>query len=527
MGRRWRKTLTIAAAAGVVLGGLVPPANAASESLEWGPCPAFGRGYDELPTKAFLECATVEVPLDYAEPDGETIEIAVSRLATADPSKRRGVLLLNPGGPGGPGLPMPLDLLALGMPASVSDTYDLIGFDPRGVGYSAPVDCGIDVTTYGSNVPPYARGPEDVAAWAEVTRTIAEECRAHATDGRLRHYSTANTARDMDRIRAALGEEKISYYGLSYGSALGAAYVSLFPERTDRIVLDSNVGDTVMDRTTFRRFGLGAEQRFSDFAAWAAKWHGTYELGRTARQVRATYFELAERLDREPYAGINGAAFRAQTFAALYDDGLFSQLAQFWQAIHRGIGAEVRRLSNALPKSAAVEGYDPANIVAAQLAIVCNDAEFPRSLKTYQRDVEVDRMRYPVFGAAAANITPCAFWPSPLEPRVEISTKGPANILLLQNLRDPATPYVGGMELRRALGQRARLVSIDQGGHGAYLLGDNACANNAATRYLVAGELPRHDTFCGSGGGWFGKLGKAEKDRRERALRALRDGLLF
>ena len=134
---------------------------------------------------------------------------------------------------------------------------------------------------------------------------------------------------------------------------------------------------------------------------------------------------------------------------------------------------------------------------SSQLYVVCGDNEWPESVAAYQRHVAADRIRYPMFGAAGANIWPCAFWPSgPVEPPVRIGDRGPSDVLMVQNLRDPATPLVGALELRRALGDRVRMVVADQGGHGAYLFKANACLNDTVTTYLTEGKRPWHDTFC-------------------------------
>lgn len=471
--------------------------NAADSVLGWEPCP---EGTASGPYAQLLECATVSVPLDYTDPDGPQIDIAISRLASTNPAERRGVLLTNPGGPGGPGLSLPADLAALGMPVSVLDRYDIIGMDPRGIGRSAPVSCGF-TTEQGilSNVPPYAENNADVTAQAAVARSIAEQCAAHDTAGTMRYMTTANTARDLDRIRIALGEEKISYFGVSYGTVLGSAYASLFPERTDRVVLDSNVGDTALDSEGFRRFGLGAEQRFPDFAKYAAARNGTYGIGRTPAEVRRNLFALVERLNRTPVEGVDGSLFRLQVFSALYADQTFPQLAQFWQALDRADTAAVRKALKQQKQQNQQSLADPHpfdNILSAQLAVVCNDSEWPRDVATYQRNTARDRRTFPIFGGAAANILPCAYWPEPLEPRVPISDDGPSNILLVQNLRDPATPHLGGVLLRLKFGDRARLVSIDQGGHGAYLFDDNPCGLNTTTRFLAEGKRPANDRFC-------------------------------
>lgn len=517
--RMIRAGLAVAAAAGLAGALLTAPAASADRGADapvsgpdWGACP------EDLPAAArdVLECATVPVPLDHDEPDGAQIDIMISRLASARPADRQGVLLLNPGGPGGSGLSQPADMNALGLPTSVLNAYDLIGMDPRGVGHSSPVSCGFTAEqNYPGNVPPYAEDDAAVTEQAKVARRIADQCAAHDTDGRMRHMTTANTARDMDVIREALGEDRLSFYGASYGSALGATYTSLFPERSDRVVIDSNLGATSLDRGSLRRFAVGMEDRFPDFAAWAADRHESYGLGRTSAQVRRTFLTRADELAERPVAGIDGATFRFYTFAGLYGDDSFGTIAQLWQSLADGDSAgarsEAEKLRRVVPGApapgpvtaggtrqdgaATPSPYD--NAWSAFLAVTCNDTDWPEDVATYRRDVAADRQRYPLFGAAAANVTPCAFWhDDPAGPPVPFEDEGPANVLVLQNLRDPATPHLGGRLAREAFGDRARLVSVDAGGHGVYVYDDNPCALNTTTRFLVDGRLPARDTFC-------------------------------
>lgn len=482
------------------LGGSLTTVPAAAEEpktprVEWGQCPEDVSA-EAAPSE--LQCATVTVPLDYGDPGGERIDLTISRLAAADPDRRRGVLMLNPGGPGGSGLALSALLVAQGLPSSVTDRYDLIGMDTRGIGHSAPVSCGFTTDSpYYSNIPPYAVDDAAVTAQAKIAEQAAEQCADNDHDGRLRHLTTANTARDLDRIRVALGEEKTSYLGYSYGTALGAAYASMFPERTDRIVLDSNIGDTHLDRDGMRRYALGMEQTLPDFAKWAARRHDSYGLGRTPAQVRASYLTLAGALDKAPDAGIDGSLFRLLTFGHLFKQSQYPQLAQTWQALLEGDEAAARRLS-AVPGGTADGAPSPNdNALTVFLSVTCNDVEWPEDVNTYRRGVAEDRENYPLFGAATANITPCAFWPyAPAEPPVRIDAEGPRNVLLLQNRRDASTPHRGGKMLREKFGDRARLVSVDDSGHGVYVLGGNSCALNTATRYLVEGEMPAQDTSC-------------------------------
>ncbi|GAB3732863.1 alpha/beta hydrolase [Amycolatopsis oliviviridis] len=447
----------------------VPATAEAAPALKWtSPCPDYG--VTPSPTEG-LECAKLKVPLDYADPGGRTIELTVSRKASTSP-KRRGVLLMNPGGPGSPGLAMPAQLAQRQGNSGLLDSYDVIGFDPRGTTYSTPVTCDLTEEQRFILVGPYADGPRDVTGKAAKSRVVARKCAESKTAALLPHMTTANTARDLDRIREALGERKISYYGVSYGSYLGAAYSSLFPARTDRIVLDSLLGPDGLDVRAHQRFADGFDDRFGDFAAWAAARDDVYHLGRTPAEVTAKFFELAEE---------RGQGIRADTWGALYDDANFPGLAAQWAA----------------PSAKAQAGpLDGDNHAALQLQVLCNDSDWPESVRYYQKAVERARVTHPMFGPAAANITPCAFWPAePRERPVRIHDRGPSNILLVQNLRDPATPLSGARELRSALGGRARFVTVDAGGHGVFTK-ENACGNDFVVRYLRDGVLPVADSHC-------------------------------
>lgn len=491
------------AALAVVLGLSLSGSLVVTPAVADGPRPAKVR-WDACPedvvaeaAPTVLECATVPVPVDYGDPGSARIDVMISRLASTDPEKRRGTLMLNPGGPGESGLALPALLASRGLPDGVRDGYDLIGMDTRGIGRSGKVECGFTPEgPYRANIPPYAVDGAAVTARAKVAKKVAEQCARHDGDGLLRHLTTANTARDLDRIRAALGEEKTSYLGYSYGTALGAAYASMFPERSDRIVLDSNIGDTHLDRDGMRRYALGMEQTFPAFAKWAAARHDSYGLGRTASQVRKSFLGLAGRLDKKPVAGFDGSLFRLYTFGNLFKEKQYPQLAQQWQALAAGDGTAARR---PVPGGGAADGAAASfdNSLSVFLAVSCNDVEWPEKVGTYRKGVAEDRERYPMFGAATANITPCAFWPhAPAEPPVAVNDDGPRNVLLVQNLRDAPTPHRGGKMLREKFADRSRLLSVDDSGHGAYVLGDNACALNTTTRYLVDGVMPGKDKFC-------------------------------
>jgi pimeloyl-ACP methyl ester carboxylesterase len=464
------------------------PQPASRADLQWTACPDGVENPETGPPQ--LQCATVPVPLDYDDPEGEKIDLTISRLPSKNPDARRGSLMLNPGGPGGTGLDQPVFLSQRGIPQELLDTYDLIGIDTRGVGHSSPISCGFasDVEYYGA-VPPYAF---DDAAFDEQARTaeeVATRCAAN-DDGRTQHVTTANMARDLDSIRAALGEEKGNFLGYSYGTALGAAYASLFPDTSDRIVLDSNIGDTHLDQDGMRRYGLGMEDTFPDFEKWAAERNDQYGLGSTPEEVRDTYFAIADKLDRAPVDGVDGRAFRLGMFVSLYNPASYDATAESWVAMRDGT-------PNDTPSAISAVAPQMDNNWSVFLAVTCTDVEWPADPNVYKQAIAEDRVEHPLFGAAAANIMPCAYWQiDQTEPPVAVDTDGPTNVLVAQHRHDPVTPLFNGEQINEKFGDRSRLVSVDGSGHGVYALGKNECAQDVITDYLVDGTMPEQDMSC-------------------------------
>jgi pimeloyl-ACP methyl ester carboxylesterase len=473
-----RKALSLAAALTAAAALVVPGAASATPApvVQWRECPADV-------ARPGMECGTLQVPLDYKKAEGRKIEVMISRVASKNPQKRRGILLTNPGGPSA-GLTFPGDLKLVGLPQSVLDAYDVIGMDPRGFGYSTSATCDLtDEQMNLGNVPPYAVTPADVRKRAEEVRKIAQQCTTSSTAYLLPHNTTANIARDLDSVRRALGERKASFLGYSYGTNLGAVYTSLFPRTTDRVVLDSNLGAGGWDVEGSRNYARGMEDAFPDFAKWAAQ-RPELGLGATPEQVRAKYFEIAGKLDRTPSPeGVTGQLFRLLTFGGLYavNDVAFGKLAARWQALAAG---------TPLPPDNTPIPPRVESLVSGRFYVVCGDSRWPTSVGTYERNVAVDRVRYPLFGAAGANIMPCAFWPDPVEKQVRPSDRGPRNVLMVQNERDVATPLAGARTMRKAFGDRAAMLTVDQGGHGAYVFAPNKCANDKVTEYLLGGERP-------------------------------------
>ncbi|MER5310341.1 alpha/beta hydrolase [Streptomyces sp. NPDC002773] len=485
--------LSAATVAGVALsGGGAAPAVAAG--LDWGDCdPA-------VKPLSGQRCATLSVPLDYTDPDGEQIELAVSRLPSSRPEARRGTLMVIPGGPGSSGVQR-LAQKGAALADEMDGAYDLVAFDPRGVGRSAKARCGLaDEDRWMVTLRSWPGADGGIDENVARSKRIAEAC-ARNGGAMLRGLSTANQVRDLERLRQALGERKLSAWSVSYGTYVAAAYAEKYPGRTDRWVLDSSSDPDPrrVARGWLEGMAWGAEDRLPDFAAWAAHPDRAAEGLRLAERpgdVRQVVLDLAARLDREPRATtlpgvpLTGTVFRQALQLALYSDAAFPSFARLMtEALDpAGRPALPRELSGAMPDDAA----------AITVGVICNDMDWPASVPAYERAVAADRSRFPLTAGMTANITPCSFWKGgAVEKPVRITDRGPSNILMIQNLRDPATPYAKGLRMRAALGDRARLVTVDHGGHGVYLGSGNACGDGAVTRFLTEGMRPAEDVLCG------------------------------
>ncbi|MGC9495435.1 alpha/beta hydrolase [Streptomyces sp. WG7] len=475
--------------------------TAGDAKITWGKCPPLAEGQTRDP---HLACGTLKVPLDYQDPGGKKIDVAVSRLSTAKPGKRHGVLLLNPGGPALGGLGMP-ETMASTLPKSVLDRYDLIGFDPRGVAHSTPQSCGLQDPSV-AGLFPYPAADGSITKNVALAEAAAKQC-ADTVGKNLRYYSTANTARDMDRIRQALGEKKISYWGQSYGTYLGAVYRSLFQNRTDRMVLEGNVDPTkVWADQVADTWGKGMADRFPDAARVAAAQAGTLKLGTDVAEVTRTYLALADRLDRTPAVipgapvPLDGALLRNMTYALLQHNDTLPMLAKFWKAADNlthgsTTAADNEVLKEVFAATPTSPGIPADNQATMFMALTCGDAEWPHDVDGYAARTTADREKWPLTAGMPANIWACAYWDKPAEATVKIAKGGPRNTLILQNRRDNATPWEGGVGLHKSLGDGSAFVGVDNGGHYVYGAG-SACADKATVGFLTTGHLPDKDVHC-------------------------------
>jgi pimeloyl-ACP methyl ester carboxylesterase len=458
------------------------PAQTTPGDLRFGPCPEdIGKPFPQM------QCAPLDVPLDYHAPNGEKLRLMVSKLPARKPQARRGSLLLNPGGPGGPGISFAGEM-SQALPPEILDSYDLIGFDTRNTAHSTPITC-VDPATYWKNPLP---DPDSATARAlnwQRAQEYADGCQQRAGKY-LPHLTTQNNARDMDQIRAALREQKINYLGYSYGTYLGAVYGQLFPQRVDRMVLDSAVNPDLSG--IWYRDNLGqdapAEQRLDDYFDWIAHYDQVFHLGTNRAQVQASWNGIRDDLRSAPHGPLGPAEFIEMTYNSLYGE-------QNWIPLAQAI-SDYRVRHNDHKLVASIEHKDAAaeNTNAIYNAVECADAAWPAQHSTWERDSENLQQRAPM--AAWYNswtVAPCADWHGPHGRPQQITGVRLPPVLMFNSVHDPATPYQGAQEMHRSLPSSVLVTERDAGKHGVFALAHNEAADRIGTDYLLRGALPPQD----------------------------------
>jgi pimeloyl-ACP methyl ester carboxylesterase len=471
-------------------GGTRPPLS--WKSCTQGPDDALGKELD----RAGARCAELAVPLDHSRPGGRTIKLALSRLPATDRAHRIGTLVLNNGGPGESTLGMPLQTRAA--MKDVAARYDLIGLDPRFVGRSTPLDCGWPIGLWlRSAGPTHARFKHQVA----VQRDLAERCARRHADV-LPYVNTRDTARDIDLVRRVLGERRISFLGVSYGSYLGAVYTQMFPGRTDRVVLDSAGDPDKWGPRATQGAEDEAERALRGWASWAAEHHGTYGLGATSGRVLATVNTIvAAAADRPlrvgPYEVDDQAA--PYLLAAGSGDDRPARRAEFTSMVRTLNEAAHGRPADPGPALDGLLGFVLTSagspLASPAAAITCGDRAAPRDPGSYWNDVQRSRARHPLFGPLKNNIWPCAFWPNhPRERPTRVGNPTPA--LILSATGDTATTYEGSKAMHRALTGSRLLTLRGTTAHGIYGEYRNTCVDAEVNAYLATGTLPAADPIC-------------------------------
>src|SRR4051794_4519984 len=446
-----------------------------------------------------FECATAVVPRDYARPSGPTFRLAVIRRPARDRANRIGSLFLNPGGPGGSGVEfLRGDVQAL---AALNRRFDLVSWDPRGVGASRPVVRCNTSTEFEQIVKEQLTGPSASPAtleqpkWLADARTQSARC-LNRNRGALGYLSTGNTARDLDVLRAAVGDDRLSYLGYSYGTLIGATYVSLFADRQRAVVLDSADDTTWFDdplrndraQTAAQEAELG---RFLE----ASRVHQA-RCGFGGAPPRRALDALLARLDRTPIRDrrlpVNGDVARVVIGGLLYTPAYWPVLAQGLKLAQHRDGTVLRKL--ALGFLGLSE-----DIGDAYTAVRADDAAWPTSPSAYREEALRAFRAFPHFSAMSAS-SQLRF--AYLRPRANGRFAGPfrtpddaPTTLVVGTTFDPATPYAGARALVATLGN-PRLLTLDGDGHAASYNGNGACVDDAVTAYLVHQELPEAGKIC-------------------------------
>jgi pimeloyl-ACP methyl ester carboxylesterase len=460
------------------------PAVAPPPPVTWTTCPAH----------ADVECGTVPVPLDYAHPSAGTLQITVSRIVATSGSASDGTLIVNPGGPGESGnqiLPIEYPLF----PATVRADMDVVSFDPRGTGASSPLQCGTSLAGVTSALPVPAHAHQPLPG-TPVFAGIPPACRRAAPD-LVPQVDSVDTARDMDRIRQALGQDAISFYGLSYGTVLGTVYASLFPRRVRTMVLDGAV-DLYAPLAEQAAEQAPAAQRSLVHLLAACSPAPSCPLGsdpvgfftRLDASMTAHPLPAPGNGDTTPVTvgDLDTASLFAVSvpgFTPLYESALV--------AASQGNGSDLRALALEF-----VVDVDGAPLVDAQWAITCNDTTGhpgPTAAGDQARSLAA---RYPLLGGYAVNynLGGCIAWPAGRRPVTALHPVGAPPVLVLGNTGDPNAPLVGARHLATAFPHASQLTWLGWG-HTWLLSGsDDACMQSDVSRYLTGGGLPAPGTVC-------------------------------
>ncbi|ASW57527.1 alpha/beta hydrolase [Plantactinospora sp. KBS50] len=482
-------------------------------ATNWTPCPDVPRDLTHrgAPPNMTYDCATISVPREWpagatpgatvspggAGPAG-TFDIALIRARSSRQSDRIGSLVINPGGPGASGIDTAVYLsygaAFGGLPDEVTRRFDIVGFDPRGVSRSSPVKCISDAdldATFGAEPDPDT--PAEFDDLVALSKRISAGCAAKYDD-QLSLYSTEQTARDMDAVRTAVGDQRLTYLGYSYGTLLGATYAQLFPRNVRAMVLDGAVDPKQDSIAGSESQAKGFEQAFDDFAAWCRGTPGKCPIAPDARAAVNTALDKAR---VSPAHGSDGRAASAGWIfygivASLYTESGWEELATAIQKLAEGNADPILELADRYADRDASGHYS--NQFDANLVINCAD-EAQRPTVDQARDL-LPRWRsaYPLFGPPlATGLLSCAEWPAPADPYPTGRADGAAPILVVGTTGDPATPYEQTQRLADMLGV-GRVLTWEGEGHTAYP--QTTCITGAVDAYLIEGTLPPVGKRC-------------------------------
>ncbi len=446
--------------------------------------------------KITYTCAQIQVPLNYADPSGQTISLELVKIHYGDSPAPKGDLLVNPGGPGASGNEFALSYTA-SVPLTLLQNFDLIGFDPRGVGASSPVSCLSDSQkdTINAASPDFrtTAGFDQAKATAAM---IATSCSSKYGSS-LPYYDTVNTARDMDQIRQAVGDAQMNYLGFSYGTELGSIYAHLFPKVVRVMVLDGAVNPLTSDITAFADQLQGFESSFDQFASYCKTHSPCSSLG----DPRSAVYALQAKAKASPIPTSTAGDSRKATFSlvttgvlqALYSESSWPTLASALIQAKKGDSAGLLALADTYNER--YEGGQYSNIADANTAISCNDSKVGPTDAEIRTTGEQWVTRFPIFGLwSVPSLFTCQQWQKtrtvPPLPTATTTTK----VLVVGNIHDPATPYQGAIDLTKTMGS-AELLSWDGEGHTSFGEG-SSCVDGYVEKYLIDSTLPPESKTC-------------------------------
>ncbi|MBB4712753.1 alpha/beta hydrolase [Streptomyces luteogriseus] len=476
------------------------------QDLSWKACPApdaaqgGGASPSPLPDDGEWQCATMKAPLDWSDPKGDTIGLELIRVRTTGAANERiGSLIFNFGGPGGSGVTS-LPAFAEGY-EKLRTRYDLVSFDPRGVGRSDPVLCEND-----QQLDAYFQQdatPDDAAERTQLvdnTREFNDACEDNS-DKILPHLRTTDAARDLDLMRQVLGDDKLHYFGISYGTELGGVYAHLFPKRVGRAVFDAVVDPTQDPEQGSLGQAKGFQLALDNFAEDCVSQAEECPIGDSAQDVKDRIARLLDDLDRTPIQGIfprqlTQTAATSGIAQALYSKDFWEYLTEGLEQAYDGDGRILLSLADSM--NGRSDNGEYSNITPANVAINCADDK-PRYDSAYvQRKLPEFRAASDLFGDYLAwSMLSCTDWAVPgAADHPDVSAPGSSPILVVGNTGDPATPYEGARAMVNALGKGVGVELTYRGqGHGAYD-SKNKCVQGAVDGYLLDGKVPPTGTVC-------------------------------
>jgi pimeloyl-ACP methyl ester carboxylesterase len=469
---------SIPAAAGDALAPIGQLAVATVKAPVWGKCSGPQAGITGL------VCAKVTMPIDHTKPDGKTFQLAMSKVAAK--GKKRGSMFVNPGGPGGSGVSF-ANAVANRMPTEVRDAFDVIGFDPRGTGESMPIDCVADKYLDESlEIDPTPESPEEKAAGEKFNLEAA--CLAKYPD--IDAFSTLRVVQDMDALRTALGDTTFTYYGVSYGSYLGATYAAAFPNNVSHMVLDGAfLPETTGNQSTIVQFG-GFNKAFDNWAAWCQK-----EVGCefNAPDVPKRYLALIDSLDTKPLPvgkrSVDEGVIYLATISSLYSKFSWPIFGAALKSAENGDGSGLLSLADNYSQRDPKTGkYDP--LGEANPVISCASG----ITQPIEGDSAAFAEQIKQLGVLGRFVSDSDWKTACNAPQPKIEYTGTAPIIVIGGKNDPATPYSQALTLTAALGSKASLITFTGEGHGG--LFESTCAKDAVRAYYLEDKTPAKGLQC-------------------------------